>query len=286
MKFRSWLRYLTCSILASLVLIIPKAHAGYLNPAEAVNKVAWQGVLSQRIAKTYLLSAAQVDQTRSRQQLEAAISEFELILLQLENSAPTAEIVGTLSELQAQWESYSDLARQVPNKANAEELIEASNGLLFTTHKLVQQWRWLDDSTTIASIELANKQGMLSERIGMYYAAHYYGIRESWVIDELNKALKGFSDGFQALNSLQDRLPETSEPLENIKQQWEYAKLSLQQYNKGHYVPVMVSVTTDSMLEQMSLVASRYTVAAASSKIPTGIEIPSTQTELAAVITD
>lgn len=252
------------SIVFLMAWIFPFAsvQAGSLSTAEAINKAAWQRTLTQRIAKNYLLVGGRVDLESSKAQLKASISEFDMTLFQLQNNAPTDRIAKTTLKLKKRWLSYKEVALTEPTKDSALWLIEESNSLLAMTDKLVHQWLALDHNKLTNLVNLSNHQSMLSERIGMYYSAHFFGVQEDWVITELNLSLKAFSDGMNELYSADTAPTGMLQALSNIDNQWEYVKHGLVQFNKGQYVPLIITVTMESMLENMSQMANIYTAMA------------------------
>lgn len=238
------------------------AQAAGLSTAEAINKAAWQRTLTQRIAKNYMLVGGHVDLESSTAQLKASISEFEMTLFQLQNNAPNDRITKTTLKLKKKWIPYKEVASSKPTKDSALWLIEESNSLLALSDKLVQQWLALDHTNLTHLVDLSNHQSMLSERIGMYYSAHFFGVQEDWVITELNLSLKAFSAGMDELYSTDTAPSEMLQSLSSIENQWEYVKHGLVQFNKGQYVPLIITVTMESMLDNMSQMANIYTAMA------------------------
>src|SRR3990167_837111 len=82
---------LLCSLLS------PTAWAT-INAAEAMNLSGMQRMLSQRIAKSYLMLGAEIRHDLAKQQLDQSIAKFESNYLALSEYAPTPEIRNALQE--------------------------------------------------------------------------------------------------------------------------------------------------------------------------------------------
>jgi len=162
-------------------LLIQTSHASTspstnINPMtglEAINQAAWQRTLVMRIAKSHMMVAAGVDYQKSKTQLTQSIGEYESVLKLLQSNSPNRDISDRLKAAKGQWKQFKAAALATPTKENAVTVIEESDDLLYHTDAVVRHWRAFADEQPGHLVDTSSQQGMLSERIGMFYAAHF-----------------------------------------------------------------------------------------------------------------
>ena len=102
---------------------------------------------------------------------------------------------------------------------------------------------------------LAMHQSMLSERIGLFYVAHYYGMNDAWVLDELQHSVSAYEQGMDHILAQADAEPEM---LKQLASNWDYAKFGLEQFDNGQLVPLVMTVTMESMYHQTNTLGDAY----------------------------
>ena len=90
-------------------LLCPPATAA-IDDAEAMNLSGMQRMLSQRIAKSYLMIGAEVRSDQALQQLDQSVARFESNYQALVEYAPSAEIHAALAQVGQSWQHYRELA--------------------------------------------------------------------------------------------------------------------------------------------------------------------------------
>ena len=105
--------------------------------------------------------------------------------------------------------------------------------------------------------DLALQQGMLSERIGLFYAAHNYGIKEPWVLEEMNYSMQAYEKGMGQLRSTTWNGGETH-ALTQLDIQWHAARGGLQQVTSGNTAPALVAVAMESLYQQSNELGALY----------------------------
>jgi len=78
------------------------------------------------------------------------------------------------------------------------------------------------------------------------------------VISELNFTLKAYENGLQELLAYNQNTKEIGDNIARLANQWEYAKMSLKKFNSGQYLPHVIAVTVDTMMERSNRIASLY----------------------------
>jgi nitrate/nitrite-specific signal transduction histidine kinase len=231
---------------------------GELSDGEAINKAGRQRMLSQRITKAYLQIASEVSYLRSKKQLDQGLALFEEQLLELQDNAPSQKIGRKLDAVETLWNDFRKLAIMPPSKSDAIELIKKSDVLLSACHKIVLLWEEGTNNNANKMVNIAGRQRMLSQRIGKFYAAHYFGIETDDIVVGLNQALIEYEDGLNVLISSEYNTNSINRALKKVSNQWEYSKQGLSQMNRGNHVPHVISVTTESMLKRMNKITGMY----------------------------
>jgi len=242
-----------CSTLFSTVSVSEPMSDG-----DAINKAGRQRMLSQRITKAYLQIANDIDYVRSKKQLDQGLALFEEQLMELQDNAPTQEITQQLNAVEVIWNDFRKIALTRSSKSNAIKLIEKSDTLLTASHQAVVLWEASANSNANKMVNIAGRQRMLSQRIGKFYAAHYFGIKTDDIVNGLNQALVDYEKGLKLLSSSGVNHEELQSALKKVSNQWEYSKQGLSQINQGNYVPHVISVTTESMLKRMNKITGMY----------------------------
>lgn len=241
-----------------LGLISTLASARTISDLDAVHKAAVQRTLVMRIAKDHLQMAANVDYQAARSDLEANVEEFDYLLSQLEHNSPNSTINQRVLELKQDWMEFRVGANLAPDADSALSLIGKADDLLLKSDLLMRDWQARLPHHYGDRIDLAQQQSMLSERINVLYLAQYIGVDADWVQDEMNYTVAAYEQGMEAIRlASQDAVVD---PLivAQLSSNWEYAKLGLEQFSQGKYVPVVMSVTLGSMLKQTNTLAAAY----------------------------
>ena len=142
-----------------------------INDAEAMNLSGMQRMLSQRIAKSYLMIGSQIRPDVANQQLDQSLAKFESNYLALSEYAPSEEIRRELQVVEGLWHEYRNLVLETPDKTGAAEVLAQSDSLLAQCEKVV---RLIEAHTGSRSAQLVNRSGrqrMLSQRIAKLYLA-------------------------------------------------------------------------------------------------------------------
>ncbi|MBA53664.1 MAG: hypothetical protein CMK89_04350 [Pseudomonadales bacterium] len=241
-----------------LGLISTLASARTISDLDAVHKAAEQRTLVMRITRDHLQMAANVDFQSAKTDLEANLEEFEYLLGQLEHNSPNSAINRRVLDIKQQWQSFRSAALQKPGADSSLVLIEESNELLLNTDMLMRDWQARLPHNYGHKIDMSQQQSMLSERINVLYLAKYIGVDADWIEDEMGHTVAAYEAGMETLHM--DSKDAAVDPLivAQLSSNWEYAKLGLEQFSNGKYVPVVMSVTLNSMVQQTNTLADAY----------------------------
>ena len=250
------------SIRSFLVVILglmsTLASARTISDLDAVHKAAEQRTLVMRITRDHLQMAGNVDYQSAKVDLEANLETFEFLMGQLEHNSPTSTINQRVLDIKSQWQAFRNAALAAPSADSSLALIEESNELLLNTDMLMRDWQARLPHHYGYRIDMAQQQSMLSERINVLYLAKYIGVDADWIEDEMDHTIAAYEAGMDALRM--ESRDAAVDPLivAQLSSNWDYAKLGLEQFSNAKYVPVVMSVTLNSMLQQTNTLADAY----------------------------
>ncbi len=238
-------------------LLCPPAWAA-IDDAEAMNLSGMQRMLSQRIAKSYLMIGAEVRSEQAMQQLDQSVARFENNYQALAEYAPSAEIGAALEQVGESWQHYRELALSRPTREQAVLLLALSDQLLAQSEALVQL---IEAHTGSAGARLVNRSGrqrMLSQRIAKLYLALSWRLPVEGLEQQLQQATGEFEAAQQELLGAEQNTPQIAAALQKVEAQWRFARAGFQLSADARYVPTVITTTTETLLWQMNELTSAY----------------------------
>ena len=238
-------------------LLCPPAWAA-IDDAEAMNLSGMQRMLSQRIAKSYLMIGAEVRSEQALQQLDQSVARFENNYQALAEYAPSAEIGAALEQVGESWQHYRELALSRPTREQAVLLLALSDQLLAQSEALVQL---IEAHTGSAGARLVNRSGrqrMLSQRIAKLYLALSWRLPVEGLEQQLQQATGEFEAAQQELLGAEQNTPQIAAALQKVEAQWRFARVGFQLSADARYVPTVITTTTETLLWQMNELTSAY----------------------------
>jgi len=256
--FSSFILALSLSI-ALLFNPDASAYAKEMNIDSAINKAGKQRMLTQRIIKSYMLIGQDVFVDDAQKILDTSLATFNMQLEELDEFAPTIKIEKAIARVRQKWGSFSRNALKTPQKDQAILLIDEGDDLLALCEHLVTLLEKRSNNTKGAVINKSGRQRMLSQRIGMLYAASSWGIREKReVIKKFKIALKEYDQALVELNTSQLNNNKISKALRKVSSNWEFSRSGFDLMDSQRYVPFVIQVTTETMLKYMNKITDMY----------------------------
>ncbi|MDX1693926.1 MAG: hypothetical protein R3208_09185 [Ketobacteraceae bacterium] len=252
-------KMITLGLAFILMVASGPGRAAVLSDAEILNRTASLRTLAVSAAKHYVNGASQIQVAESRASMGASAAAFGENLRLLRMQAPNTHARNGLKQLDHEWTEFRAMLEAKPSMEQVERLIETSSKLVFLADSLVSNWRGLASDRDLEALNLAHMQAMLSERIGLLYSAHYYGLTNDWIVMELNATLHEYERGLGFLDRFLNNEQTVADHLEQVSNQWAYAKQGFSRFNQGQYLPKVIAVTVDSMGNEMAEMARYYT---------------------------
>lgn len=251
-------RFLFAALATCALLFASVASHAVLTAAEAVNVSGKQRMLSQRIAKAYLMVGSGVDTLDAQEQLDAAVALFEKNHQALLEYAPTQAINEGLAAVEQSWFPYREVVVMPADKRNALRVIQLSDKVLAASENVVNQIQVQSGKDAGRLVNMSGRQRMLSQRIAKLYVAMAWRVEDSTAEAEFNKAIVQFETGLGTLRAAKENTPAISAALGRVQSQWSFSKAGFQQYKQGRFVPTVISTTTETMLKQMNDITTQY----------------------------
>ncbi len=223
-----------------------------------MNLSGMQRMLSQRIAKSYLMIGAEVRSEQALQQLDQSVARFENNYQALAEYAPSAEIGAALEQVGESWQHYRELALSRPTREQAVLLLALSDQLLAQSEALVQL---IEAHTGSAGARLVNRSGrqrMLSQRIAKLYLALSWRLPVEGLEQQLQQATGEFEAAQQELLGAEQNTPQIAAALQKVEAQWRFARAGFQLSADARYVPTVITTTTETLLWQINELTSAY----------------------------
>lgn len=254
-------RITRCSITFIILLLSfpPYLSAtSFLTETEAIDHSSRQGMLSLRIAKAYIMIGSDVNREEANKQRLESIALFEQQLMALMLYAPNDEIQASLIEIETFWNDYRSLIMDTPSKDRVADVLMESDVLLALCDRVLRQIEAYSLRQGWDGINFAGRQRILSQRIAALYMARAWGPDNEALNRQLDDSIQDFENGFQRLQLSAENTPNIDRQLRKIKTQWDFTKASFNLPDTTDYVPTMVSVTTESMLDKLNQLISDY----------------------------
>ena len=182
---------------------------------EIINKSGKQRMLSQRIAKVFLVRKAGAHSPELSKEYNSSIQLFtrNLSILESNSKNSSSKIKASIKKEQMQWNLFKSKL-QTPT-STVSEIISLSNNLLIKSNNLVlaieEESKYnnefnnntSNDQLRVETINLSGKQRMLSQRLCLYYAAcRLYKKEKIDASNACNEVEKIYSNMNESLNNL------------------------------------------------------------------------------------
>jgi len=157
---------------------------GNISYEKATNISGKQRMLSQRIAKVFLIKQAGANGAELNKEFTSSLQLFQrnLSILETNSKNTSSKIKASIKKEQSQWELFKGKLT-APNKPSTMQVINMSQSLLASAHALVlaieEESMYSNEFTDnnsndqlkVETVNISGKQRMLSQRLCLYYTA-------------------------------------------------------------------------------------------------------------------
>ncbi|WP_196895391.1 type IV pili methyl-accepting chemotaxis transducer N-terminal domain-containing protein [Aureivirga marina] len=235
------------------------ASIGYsqVSNGEAVNIAGKQRMISQRMLKCYMMIGADIKTDQARKELDESVAAFEEGFLSLSDYAPNDRISKSLDKVRELWEPFRLHIVSTPNHKDASVLLGQADKLLAASQQVVEEIETYLRLKSAKLVDKAGRQRMLSQKIAMYYIAHYWKVPNNDLYTNLVKATKEYEQALIILNESELNTEEIDLNLKKINSQWAFSKKTFDP-RSDRLMPSVVIVTTNAMLKNMDNITGLY----------------------------
>jgi len=236
------------------------ANAQQLNTSQAINYAGLQRMLSQRMAKNYILLSQNIDAKAAADELDESAALFEENLFNLTASINDDKPKKALNKLKREWYGFRGFALANADKKNTEQVVKKSSKLLKTAHDLVLSIEYTSRANSDHLVNLSGRQRMLSQRLAMLYYASNSGYREKLFKQEMHKTARQFDQALAKLMKARENTPQINELLQDIANQWRFYKTRFDGSDEGRFSPKTIKVVSESLLKAMNDITKLYEI--------------------------
>lgn len=231
-----------------------------LTNAEAVNMSGLQRMLSQRIAKSYLMLGQRVSVQEAAKQRDMSIALFESNLKELKTYAPTSEINDGLKKVESVWLGYKKRVLQTPSRDEALTVIRQSDEVLKLSESVVKMVQEYSKVSSARLVNISGRQRMLSQRIAKLYLTKSWGLTYDGLDQDLTVAINEYENALIELTASPVNTDEIKQSLAKVQNIWKFSKSGFALSSENLYVPTAISNTTENLLKHMQTITKQYEV--------------------------
>ncbi|MDK9702250.1 MAG: type IV pili methyl-accepting chemotaxis transducer N-terminal domain-containing protein [Sulfuritalea sp.] len=236
-------------------------RSGDIRPfCDAINKAGRQRMLSQRMAKSWLMLERGVMSRRARLILRQSADMFDSQMAELDALPGSAESRAAYSELRELWRPYRALLDSQPRRDTAHELFDMNESVLAAADKLTLGFEKAEGTLQGRLVNLAGRERMLSQRAAKFFMFRNMGIQVSRSRAELQRTDEEFSTALAELAAATRGQPKISDELQKVAQHWNNLQSAMTSHDRLSFAPTArkVFATSENLLQRMDAAVNLY----------------------------
>jgi len=209
---------------------------------EAINKAGYQRMLTQRIAKSYVIVVGDVQATKYKEHLKGCARLFESNLNELNEYAPTDAIKNQFRYVEILWRNYKFIYSDEYTEENAVILLKFNDKILkacddavhlleeYATEQTSNKDQEIiyDKNGLSSAINLSGRQRMLSQRLLFLTTAKFYNIGDKAELGQkFSEGLTLFKQSLKELIACPKNTQEIDTELLGIIDEWEKVETNI-----------------------------------------------------------
>jgi len=228
---------------------------------DAINKAGRQRMLSQRMAKSWLMLERGVMSRRARLILRQSADMFDSQMAELDALPGSAESRTACTELGEVWRPYRALLASQPSRDTAQDLFDMNEGVLAAADKLTLSFEKADGTPQGKLVNLAGRERMLSQRAAKFFMFRNMGIQVSASRAELKRTHDEFSTALVKFAAATRGQPKIKDELEKVARHWNTLQSAMANHDHLPFAPIArkVFATSENLLQRMDTAVNLYT---------------------------
>lgn len=237
-----------------------KPDAAMLHSCATINLAGRQRMLSQRMAKSWLMLERGVFSRRARLILKQSADMFDSELRDLKRVANSAESRAARAELSRVWRPYSALLSSEPSIKGASKLFALSEEVLAAAQNLTDSFERADGTRQGKLVNLAGRARMLSQRMAKLFVFQHMDIQKSKCRTELQGASREFSSALVKLNAATPSGTRISAELKSVAGHWNafQSAMAIKEGFEFGWTARKVFVTSENLLRRTNATVELY----------------------------
>lgn len=219
---------------------------GAQSSCDVINVAGRQRMLSQRMAKSWLMLERGLLSRRSRLILRQSMNLFDSQLAELEGRLVDNHTQSAQAELRCLWRPYRSLLDSQPSRKGLLALFEINEEVLAAAHRLTVSFEKAEGTRKGELVNLAGRGRMQSQRMAKLFMFQRMGIMAARCRADLEEAHGEFSAVLELLSAVAEGTPRIAAELEKVRIQWSRLESAMLQGREGEFSASVRKVFTAS----------------------------------------
>lgn len=207
-------------MMAVVALVADAYAAEAMTVSTAINQAGRERMLSQRLAKAYLMVAYGILPERADVLLKDSLSSFDAQLAELKRFAPNDGVRSAMLQLEREWNEYRRVLTAPIDAKAASKVYDLSELVQAAAHQLTLAYERSAAGPSDRLVNIAGRQRMLSQRMAKYYLFQAWNVNTPAARMELNLARAEFSSAMHQLYIEPRNSPEIAAVLKDLDREW------------------------------------------------------------------
>jgi hypothetical protein len=221
MERRDFLRYAGAWGAAAICAVPARAARAGMGVAAALNLSGRQRMLSQRLAKAWVMRGLGILPGRAAAILDDSLALQREQLAELSGFTPNDEVKAALGHLERSWQAYRAALAAPSGRGLAQTVYERSEQTQERAHRLTLAYEKASRAPGADRlVNIAGRQRMLSQRLAKFYLFGVWGVNPLAAQMEVNFARAEFSSGMKQLFDAVGEAPALRPVLEDLDRAW------------------------------------------------------------------
>lgn len=244
----------------ALVVALPLAAQARMALPTAINRIARNRALSQRIAKAYAQQQLGVSPGRARDVLDTARSLVRTGFDETMSQPWPGEVTTLLAALRAQFEQLEILVQQDPTHERVLQVSTQADRMLHAADLATTALEKLAQKKSVRLLNLAGRQRMLSQRLAKNYCLQAMAGEHKVAAELLAADAREFESALDELSKAPLSTPAIRAQLELAQNQWVFFAAAIK-HNPDTRGLDVVATTSERLLEVMNHLTDLYEAA-------------------------